>query len=865
MKKASLISLALFSTGVIWADTPRVLDDPEAFLKNHPNLSSQRQWKEFATPDQIALFNGPETEWPVIPATDYDLAGFDATRLYSKVPPPGVHPRILFSPDDVPLIRKQLESTIHGRHLLAQTDVVLAKTLYDGKSDEGKVFAKLFSGHLDGLEWLVDEKTGFVWHYFKGYTLQVKLTPHAGYLPRLLEAAAFRALLDNDEARGKSVATAMANYWKLREPLIDKVNADKKSPPDHWRSFHQLVSASNLGFGYDLAAKWMSPEQREVMRRVIAKATSGKLAYGENGPGRWRDTNWTGWDLTHFLTALAIEEEEGYDPEIRKVASATVRDYLTWGIDPYGVIFETNGKNGAGLLYALTSGVALARRGENYFGNPHLRKLTAAQVQDVVPQGGINVNNGTWGCAPFWGNLASFMKALYPGDKSADWLLRQALPEQGQKSGETDPQHVPLDNFKMVETITAPDIFTTLDWEVFHDKDGTLKPSWDRSDLHLPDVFSDPDHGLFVARSGNQRDALYLMFEARADLRHIGHQHHDSGQFYLASGGVMWAVEAGPKSSYSSDHNTVRIDGKGHSDVSAAPRVRYLGAETNGPLLLASSDLKNAYDCGWTTPMHFSWHEPDFPSWKLSVETDPDVVAHFKGTQHYKMRIWGDDYTRSNWGPTMRIVGNPVKYAFRSAGIVTGGHPYALVTDDISKDGKEHLYEWLMQLPSGTRMLPVSSRSADVPVSVILSRSAGPLEWDRMEPPEALAKGAPGLMLCFLGLEKSEASINRSNLVGDQNDPVRIEQLAGSLVAGGSPLKTRLVASQKGTDSRFRILMIPVTGGDVMPKVSYDSKTEIATVTWSGQKDSLRFSIGKDRRSTVIFQRDSKTSGCSGN
>jgi len=855
MNKRLFIALGFLSAGFVCADTPRILDDPEALIKSSTNLSSQPKWTQFATPEQIALFEGPETAWPVIPKSDYDLTGFDQSRLYSKVPPPGVHPRILFSPEDVPVIKKQLESTINGRQLLAQTDLALSKTLYDDKSDEGKIFAKLSSGDLAGLEWLVDEKTGFVWHYFKGYKLQGKLTPHAGYLPRLLEAASFRALLDNDELRGKMVAAAMANYWKLREPLIDKVNENKDSPPDYWRSFHQLVSASNLGFGYDLAAKWMTPEQKTIMRRVIAKATSGKLAYGENGPSPWRDTNWTGWDLTHFLTALAIEDEEGYDPEIRKVASETVRDYFTWGIDPHGVIFETNGKNGAGLLYALTSGVALARRGENYLGNPHLRKLTAAQVQDVVPQGAINVNNGTWGCAPFWGNLASFLKALYPDDKAADWLLRQGRSDQDQKQTTTDPQKLPLDNFKMVETITTPDIFTTLDWKGCRNEDGSLKPSWDRSDLHLPNVFNDPDHGLFAARSGDQQDALYMMFEARPDLRHVGHQHHDSGQFYLAAGGVMWAVEAGPKSSYSSDHNTVRVDGKGHSDVSAAPKVGYLGVQTNGPLVMASSDLKNAYDFGWTTPMHFSWHDPAFASWKLSVETDPEVVAHFKGTQNYKMRIWGDDYTRSNWGPTMRIEGNPVQYAFRSAGIINGKHPYALVVDDISKDGKEHSYDWLMQLPAGTRMLPVTNRAADAPVSVILARSAGPAEWDRMEPPETLPKGAPGLMLCFLGLEKSEASTNRSNLVGDENDPVRLEELAGTTVAGGSPLKTRLLATQKGIDPRFRILLIPVKGGESLPVVTYDAKSATATVAWPGQKDSLHFSVESDQRYVVGVER----------
>jgi len=238
------------------------------------------------------------------------------------------------------------------------------------------------------------------------------------------------------------------------------------------------------------------------------------------------------------------------------------------------------------------------------------------------------------------------------------------------------------------------------------------------------------------------------------------------------------------------------------------------------------------------------------------VETDPAVVEHFKGTQHYKMRVWGDDYTRSNWGPTMRIEGNPVQYAFRSAGIVNGKHPYALVVDDISKDGKEHLYDWLMQVPVGTRMLPATNRSADAPVSVILARSAGPAEWDRMEPPETLPKGAPGLMLCFLGLEKSEASINRSNLVGDENDPVRLEQLAGTTVAGGSPLKTRLVVSQKGIDPRFLILMIPIKGGEQLPVISYDDKKATATVIWSGQKDLIHFSTGKHQRTTVTLERN---------
>jgi hypothetical protein len=63
-------------------------------------------------------------------------------------------------------------------------------------------------------------------------------------------------------------------------------------------------------------------------------------------------------------------------------------------------------------------------------------------------------------------------------------------------------------------------------------------------------------------------------------------------------------------------------------------------------------------------------------------------------------------------------------------------------------------------------------------------------------------------MVCFLGLENGEASHASFNEVGSENAPIRLEQLAGSMTPGSSPLKTRLVASYKGNDPHFRILLI---------------------------------------------------------
>jgi hypothetical protein len=839
------------------ADTPETIAEPDVLRLSVPRLKEQHTWTEYATPDQIRLFDGPQTVWPSVSEKDYDLGGFDAGALGSKVPPPGVHPRILFSPGDVPAIARRIQETRSGRRALDTTEKALSRTIWDPKSDEGKIFAKLSAGDLAGLEWPDSEgKTLNLGneHFFKGYKKSMKSSAHEGYLPHLMASAAFYCLLKNDEARGRQVAAAFANYYKLREPLIDRLNnefdAQKLTPNDEWRPMHNMVANSNLGFGYDCAAAWMIDEQKAVMQRVISKATKGKRAYGMNGPLRWRDTNWVGWDLQLFLTSLAIEGEPGYDPDILPVARDTARAYLDWGINEYGTIFETNGKNGAGLQNELLSLVALARRGDNLFGHPHLRKLTSMQAQSVVPAGGWNVNNGTWGNAIFWGDLASALKMFYPGDRCADWLLRQAIPDLD-APGDSSP---PLDG---VGLLTLQDLFSKQDWAGEKAADGRLKEAWERDGLGLPLAASDPVHGLLLARSGNDKDALFLMFEARPDLRGVGHQHHDSGHFYLAALGEMWAVEAGAKNSYSPDHNTILIDGRGHADASSAPRVKFLGAAVEDSAAIASADLQNAYDYGWTCPMHFSWLSDDNKNglWKLGPDTDPDLVAYYRGTQNAKMRLWGASYWDNNWGPVMRIEGNPVDHAFRSAGIVRGKHPYALVVDDLSKDGREHLYEWLMQVPDNVRMGGLSMPKGSVP-AVMLHKMPGGDTW-RMRGPEKLPDGTPALLVCLLDA-KSETPAEARNVVVSADLPYRLEQQSAAAAQPEQTLaKNRMVISRRAVDPHFKVALVPFRVGEKLPCITWDSASGRATLQWPDQTDTIDF-IENETPTRFAISRDGK-------
>jgi hypothetical protein len=867
-------------------ETPSTLADPEALRESIPALRAQRHWTEFATPEQIQLYEGPETVYPVIPESAYDLTGFDPSLLGSPVPAPGIHPRILFSLEDVPLIKRRLEQSKAGKKALIETRFLLDQTLYNSESDEGKIYAKLVDGDTADLKFQTPEPPKKVdslilvappRHWFEGYTQTLPDTIHTAYLPNLLAASAFQALLDGDESRGRATAAAIANYYRLRNPVIDAYAEDQDrrrlGPKDHWRAIFGVAGGNNLAFCYDLAAPWMNEDQRDVLRHAIAASTSGRLAYGMNGPARWVETNWSGWDLEHYLTALAIEGEKGYDPSIQPAALRTIKGYLQWGISPSGTIFESNGKIGAGFHYAMLTAIALARRGENQLGHPHLRQLPFAQAQTVVPSGKFLVNNGTWGCANF--AYGHFFTAFFPEEKvaaAADLLMQQDRPDLAAFEPETfrrsleatvsttakppgGDSHAKIDWRKLTPLTPAhvmgPTPYDSADWRGVNDP----KPVADsRRALGLPLDFVDPVHGLLISRSGPEADALFLMFEARANLSTIGHQQHDAGHFYLASNGEMWAVEAGAKSGFSQDHSNVRIDGLGLADVAYPPRVNFLGAKTKPSGAIASADITKAYNHGWVGPTQFQWTIPDAAKWKISPETDPDIVDYFRGTQHYKMRLWGDNYFKQNWGPTMRVESpNPVNFAFRSAALVRGPHPYALILDDVDKgDGRPHDYDWVMQVPNSVRIADIELPAGNC-ASAVLVKAVGGDQW-RMTDVQETPAGTPALLVALLDVPVT-AGPQLWNFYKATEQPIRLDVRTYTANKTNQILtRTRLYVSRRDTVLRSRIALIPFKIGEPLPKIAWDAAQSTATLAWPDQKDSLVFSISGGRTGVSVLR-----------
>ncbi len=778
-------------------DTPEKFADPQIAYRNIPSLKAWGRWAEHVEfrPEQLSLYDEPETQWRLISEKRYDEPALGAHELASAVPPAGVHPRILFGPQDVPLILARIKSSVTGSMSLIETEYLLTRTWLNPDTSDGRLFARLHAGDLGGLtfEWQDD---GI-------------LSSNGQDITQCLNTIALYALLTENADLGAKAAAAIYNYCRLIEPRIDAYTDKPDVYNAYWRGLPEWIGARNLGLNYDFAARWMTAEQATLVRRVIAKVVGGRRGYGQNGPLRVRDNHWVTRDLTIFLANLAIEGEEGFDGEVHDCGIETVKAFLQWGIDEHGALHESNGAAGEGLPFQLLSMVALARRGVSTFGHPHWRKLMEAQVQCTSPDGSFTASRGARGGGALNRQIVGAWKVLYPNDRCADYLLGPA-----HSVSDFDPRQYreQLAGRGAVEFAlpgpTAPGPAKSL----LYDAPWRLTS---REALSLPLDFSDPSRGLFSSRNDNSAEALWINMQARPDLYlGGGPAHHDAGSFCLQSHGVTWGRDGlSDNDPASTNHSIVLIDGVGQDDGSslAPPRVTYLGAAITEAGAIASADVRNAYEYMWTTQVG-SWTEERIAAHSWELETDPFVVRVFRGTQRYRIN-YGAPPLHNPWLPTLRTRFNAVEYAYRSTGLVRGSHPYAVVVDDICKDENTHLYQWQMQGGFTTVVLP------------------GP--------------DAESLVL----------TASQDNEIPD-GTPMLLVQEVGPSACRLENAHDRTLVAAEAVACRFRILMVPFRMGEALPRVSVDASTGSVRIRWTDQIDELQFEVAKDNRTRLRVLRD---------
>jgi hypothetical protein len=803
-----------------------------------PGRSQEHQGlSECASPEQMMLYEGEEVIYPQPSDSEYSLVGFDDSQLYLPVPAPGVHPRIWFCAKDIPLINRRIHNSVAGQRLWWSLQYQLAKRTRDPRSKEGRVFARLASGDVAGLEW-----TGP--HQLNG----AGRWPHRPGLLTDLSYDGFEALLSGNDDRGSQVAVAFASYVRLLEPKTLQRNQEPLGD-SVWRGMHGTAGFEFLGTTYDFVYDWLDDDQRDHVRGVIAEATSGKMSHGADMPSHWRSYNWMPEDTTLYMCALGIEGEEGYDFAIEQRTAAIMRDYLSFGITEAGTLKESWGKAGFFGGKGMPTMVALARRGHNLFGHPHLRALMRYAALCIQPWGHDAMDHGDAAPARIDDNVVMAMKRFFSNDSICDWLARQATGEGVLEK----------DSCVGVDWFVAYLLQATA-WEGHRDQNGELLPQWDRRYLDLPLTYSDDEYGILITRSDWSQDALYLHFEARQDHRSVGHQHHDAGNFTLSALGRVWACESPGMRRDSATHSVIHIDGRGQGSTDFAnPNVEYLGATDTPDMTTAAGSIKRAYDYVWTGPHHHSWYLRSREYYGWEPDTHPEVVQHFRGTQGYSGRIWQDSCLEYEWGPTMRAMYNPVEHAFRSVSLVRGIHPYCLVVDDIKKDSTEHLYEWYMQVPQDIEIAEIVGNDVTLAESPVQRT-----QWNNYVGNKPVYK--EGQRLLLVRVLDVDASLDYPRW-GDF-EPVRMDQYAyrwplwesAEELESGRPRNSgmlkRLVISSRSITPRFKIMLYPYRRGDELPTTIWNDARTVLRISIGGQDDRFVFGrLDSGRTSVSMDQR----------
>jgi len=776
--------------------------------------------------------------------------GFDSAKL-GKVPAPGVHPRILTSPDERADLENRLKNTDMGRALFANLQDRLKGALHDPKNWTGDFYNALASGDQAKVQALMKEHGG--------------LPPGVGHYQPFLDVLvweAFDAWLTQDQERGKKVATALTTYVGIIKPILD---ASLKAPlnDDVWRAkVTGPVTGSNgsaqgmrdamgyhaLGYAYDFAHPFMDEAQRDAVRMVIAEATAGKLWMGARLPHHFRNWNWCAVGLGQPLLALSIEGEKGYDPRVYKMGVDIARDYLTYGVTPKGCSTEAVGYTQFGLVWANPFFVAASRRGDNLLTQDHHRSMPDWYLAAMEPNGTEWTSHGDGAVTgPSLPTLLMW-KTFYPNDPAIDFLLGKARFAGGQDAAK--------DKLHMIEPLL---------WAADTSAANTA------ASLQAPLTYFDPIRSSLYSRSSWDTNALFIEMECRTDSVGSSHEHADRGGFTLSAMGRRWAKEY-LRSPETRHHNGILIDGKGQGFWGGPGK--WLGLADSKDFLIAACDTKDAYDWWWPkeaatgdAKMQGRYQFPRWDSYKQSWEDfrkvygngpfekdpRPSVVAHWKGFEDKAggPRMWDED------GWPVRLPFNPVKKAFRTLLMARGDHPYSLIIDDIQKDsGKtpaEHLYEWVMQTGENTDVVSINGNDimlCDASVNRDGNGQPKPKKGDRLLLVRVLNANVPAKAKdCTTKPSFRLETFERKDTI----TPDAKGALAGSRSFG---LDKRLVIASRAVSTDFRILLYPLRYGDPIPETTWNDKGDNVTLKVGKDTDLIALKNGKDGRSVVSMSRN---------
>lgn len=796
-------------------------------------------------PSAEEVLNGMENIYPKVeaPAEEYDPTGFDENALFS-LPAPGEHPRILFGPKDIPRIKKNLDVS-RAERLVREN----CQSLFTSGTFENLAFSTLSSGNIDAYQNALKDPRN---PYLKG-------PPGGGSdpFPVQLRDAAFFALLDGDEKRGRSVAAAVATYASYLRTLAE--TASKEPGAEHfWLQLRPVIGDSaTVALLYDFSHAFMNVAQRETLRELLAFTFRGRYGLGMDLPRHFRNWNFIGMGLYFPLMMLALEGEKGFDQRVVDRGVEVARDYALFGNSKLGTGKEAVGYHTSGVLHQSELLLALAQRGKNYFTLKRFRSMFSNWlIWTMQPWGGQWTSSGDLGNFPPSRSLMKMMRTLFPEDKQIEMIWRNLQPDR------------PMD-FRLGVHIVDLLFPMEPDESAKRTHASAYRPDPDGPIFPAEPALSqfDPERGILWARTGWGAADLSLQFCARNDTTFPSHDFADRGAFYFSALGVPWAI-SGMRETESKYHSLVTVDGYGQGYF--APPASWCETSESDKVSIGAVDLKYCWDWHWMKASFVAdekqfrdepWLSPfkesrdrllkRFPLESWERDPLPQVRDYYEKYVLQDPRMWGHE---DSW--VIRHKHFPVQKAFRSVALVRGKHPFVLIADDMKVDEAVHVYSWQMMLPPEMEVYSIGGESGQ---DIVLGLPSG--EVDEEYIPEAPWRNRgrplpkPGQSLLYVKVLEARHDglpVLRQNPRVETIE-VRKHSDEHQFAGRSMGLGKRLVIPSTSVEPDFKVALIPFRSGETLPKFFFDTSSGKAALTWPDHVTRLEFKKGSNGRTNLSF------------
>lgn len=334
---------------------------------------------------------------------------FDYTGVntISHAPPVGVHPRLFFSPHDIPEMKNRLQNTESGiavmKYIHAFTTLLhIDFTTWTGESgydvnadyaidkDGNRLVGNV--GHADTkiyYDRLIANDPTFYDDPDFSFTRRVSLSSQMAM--EAFECLIHEGEFDSDTGksyndRAMDLAKAVT-FWSSM--IVDDPSILTQGLIFHY--FHPV----DMSLVYDLNYRVMTESQRSVVRQALALTLpEHNKIYGYGMSCYSTTSNFAPLLGYQILANLVIEGEEGYDPALTHSWLRSMYNFMTYGWNASGAGYEGLGKN----YQFSTHLIAFAKRGYSLLGHPHVKSYGEDFLLGIMqPFGHAFSCNDSWG------------------------------------------------------------------------------------------------------------------------------------------------------------------------------------------------------------------------------------------------------------------------------------------------------------------------------------------------------------------------------------------------------------------------------------------------------------------------------------